>query len=57
MRIFLTGGSGFIGRYLIRELNGNQILALTRRKPKLGSYVGVEWLFGDLEQTDQWEKS
>jgi UDP-glucose 4-epimerase len=56
MRIFLTGGSGFIGSYLIKELNGNQILALTRRKPKLGSSVGVEWLFGDLEQTDQWEE-
>ena len=56
MRIFLTGGSGFIGRYLIRELNGNQILALTRRKPEMGSLAGVEWLFGDLEQTDQWEE-
>ena len=56
MRIFITGGSGFIGRYLIRELNGNQILALTRRKPKMGSLAGVEWLFGDLEQTDQWEE-
>ena len=41
---------------MIRELNGNQILALTRRKPKLGSLAGVEWLFGDLEQTDQWEE-
>ena len=56
MRIFLTGGSGFIGHYLIRELNGNQILALTRKKLKLGSSVGVEWLFGDLEQTDRWEE-
>ena len=56
MRIFLTGGSGFIGRYLIRELNGNQILALTRKKPKLGSSVGVEWLYGDLEQTSRWEE-
>jgi len=56
MRVFLTGGSGFIGSYLIRELNGNQILALTRKKPKLGSSDGVEWLFGDLEQTDQWEE-
>lgn len=56
MRIFLTGGSGFIGHYLIRELNGNQILALTRRKSKFGSLAGVEWLFGDLEQTDQWEE-
>lgn len=56
MRIFLTGGSGFIGHYLIRELNGNQILALTRKKQKLGSSVGVEWLFGDLEQTDRWEE-
>jgi UDP-glucose 4-epimerase len=56
MRVFLTGGSGFIGSYLIRELNGNQILALTRKKPKLGSSDGVEWLFGDLEQTDRWEE-
>jgi len=56
MRIFLTGGSGFIGRYLIRELNGNQIMALTRKKLIRGSSVGVEWLFGDLEQSDRWEE-
>jgi nucleoside-diphosphate-sugar epimerase len=56
MRVFLTGGSGFIGSYLIRELNGNQILALTRKKLKSSSSVGVEWLLGDLVQTDRWEE-
>jgi len=55
MRIFLTGGSGFIGTHLIKEIDDHQILALTRKKPQLGSPTEVDWLFGDLEQTDRWE--
>lgn len=55
MKVFLTGGCGFIGRHLIRALEGNQILVLTRKKPESASPLGVEWLIGDLEDTKQWE--
>ena len=55
MKIFVTGGSGFIGRHLIRELEGNQVLTLTRAKPLWASSARVDWLLGDLEQTDLWE--
>ena len=55
MNIFVTGGSGFIGGHLLKELDGNQILALTREKPTWESSAGVDWLVGDLERTDLWE--
>lgn len=55
MKIFVTGGSGFIGRHLIRELEGNQVLTLARAKPLWASSARVDWLLGDLEQTDLWE--
>ena len=55
MKVFVTGGSGFIGGHLIKELDGNQILALTREKPTWESSAGVDWLVGDLERTDLWE--
>ena len=55
MKIFVTGGSGFIGRHLIREFEGNQILVLARAKPVWSSSARADWLVGDLEQTDLWE--
>lgn len=55
MKIFVTGGSGYIGNHLIKELAGNQILALTRERPLSESCASVEWLAGDLDQSDLWE--
>jgi len=55
MKIFITGGTGFIGRHLIRELEGNQVLILARKRPLWASSTRAEWLIGDLRQTDLWE--
>jgi len=55
MKIFVTGGTGFIGRHLIRVLEGNQVLVLTRERPFWASSTRADWLIGDLEQTDLWE--
>jgi len=54
-RIFLTGGTGFIGRHLIRVLEGNEVLILARKRPLWASSTRADWLIGDLEQTDLWE--
>ena len=34
MKVFLTGGSGFVGRAIIRQLlaNGDEVVALSRSK-------------------------
>ena len=53
MRIALTGGTGFIGRYIIRELlnHGHTLRCWKRPTSHLGSLegvAGIEWLSGDL---------
>lgn len=55
MKIFVTGGCGFIGSYLTKELEGNQILALNRERPVNSSCLSVDWIVGDLDKTDLWE--
>ncbi|WP_434561252.1 SDR family oxidoreductase [Pseudomonas sp. R1-6] len=49
MKILLVGGSGFIGRHLLRALHGagHSIIA-TRREPGPPSSPGVEWRQLDL---------
>ena len=43
MRIVLAGGSGFIGRALVKEFAGADLVVLSRSdKPILGARV-VEW--------------
>ncbi|TWT70899.1 NAD-dependent epimerase/dehydratase family protein [Crateriforma conspicua] len=51
MKIALTGGSGFLGRYVIRHLVdelGHQVVALTRRDDPAPDRQGLHWMQGDL---------
>jgi dihydroflavonol-4-reductase len=54
-RILITGGTGFLGSYLIRELvNQNYTVRALRRKTTLPAYIDptifskVEWVEGDI---------
>lgn len=50
-RVFVTGGTGFIGRHLLEALvaRGYAVRALTRRDPPATSPPGLEWVLGRLE--------
>lgn len=56
MKVFLTGGTGFVGSHLLRRLlhEGHQVQALVRRQRTLtGSHSGMlEELQGGLASTD-----
>ena len=57
MRAFVTGGNGFVGSYLVKELvnAGHEVLCLKRPSSdlfRLGSYAGrVKW----VNTTDDWK--
>ena len=53
MRIGVTGGSGFVGKYLINELlkSQHQVNALSRRKRK-NNDSGLIWYEGDINDED-----
>lgn len=55
MKTFITGGSGFIGAHLIRQLRkkGHQVGALWRRSGQAPE--GSHTIRGDLLQVQQWE--
>jgi len=58
MRIFITGGTGFIGAHLCRQLvaSGHQIVALVRDPNKAAAELpasGIETLAGDLSVFDR----
>lgn len=48
----MTGGTGFVGRYVLRELarRGHHVKALTRRDQP-PTHENVTWILGDLEDT------
>ncbi len=51
MKILLTGGSGYIGRNLLRLWNGNhEVYALSRQKPDSDETKGIQWIETDLEK-------
>ena len=52
MRIFITGGTGFIGRYLLDALAGHEVLAVSRT-PVVG-LSSVSWIGGDLSDLSFW---
>jgi nucleoside-diphosphate-sugar epimerase len=56
MKIFVTGGTGFLGKHVIeRLLNENhKIVALARRENAF-YYKGIMEVFGDLDNLDEWK--
>ncbi|HBZ57401.1 MAG TPA: TIGR01777 family protein [Syntrophobacteraceae bacterium] len=59
MRVFITGGTGFVGTFLVRELTqrGHQVWVLTRKaKGDSGTSQGVTFVTGDPTQPGPWQE-
>ncbi len=57
MQVFMTGGTGFVGTYLSRELvqAGHTITILSRRaQPPVPAPAGIRFLTGDPTQAGPW---
>jgi uncharacterized protein (TIGR01777 family) len=56
MKVFMTGGTGFVGTYLSRELlkEGHPITILTRRAQPPPAPEGISFLTGDPTQAGPW---
>ena len=48
MRIFLTGGSGFIGRHLLPLLDRHEVLCLSHSAPSTDTTDAPRTIRGDL---------
>ena len=60
MKIFLTGGTGFVGKGLTKELvqSGHEVTLLTRSLRKFGSKPpAVSLIEGDPTQKGEWQES
>jgi nucleoside-diphosphate-sugar epimerase len=55
MEILVTGGSGFLGRYIIRDLlqHGHQVRSLQRRAAHELDALGVKTFYADLEHFEE----
>ena len=57
MKVFMTGGTGFVGAYLSRELvkQGHEVTILSRReKPPAVQAPGIRLITGDPTQEGSW---
>ena len=57
MKVFMTGGTGFVGTYLSRELagQGHEVTILTRReRPPAPAAPGLSFVTGDPTQEGPW---
>jgi len=56
VKIFVTGGTGFIGKFLVSRLNNekNKILILTRNPINLERSKNASFVEGDLSNMDKW---
>ena len=54
MKVFITGGSGFVGQEIIHHLfqAGYSVRALVRTKGALDHFSGIEEIVGDTTQTE-----
>jgi UDP-glucose 4-epimerase len=50
MNIFVTGGTGFVGRNFIKKAIKNNFIFATTRKVKNLKYKNLKWLYGNFEK-------
>jgi nucleoside-diphosphate-sugar epimerase len=58
MRIFITGGSGFLGKHVIKSVNraGHKIIASRLRNNNIGNnQSNIQWLCGDLADIESFK--
>ena len=56
MRIFITGGGGFIGQHLVRLLTGHHDLMLVGRQPRVFHHPRIDYLQSNLHDPESWKK-
>lgn len=60
MRVFVTGGTGFVGSHVVKELQseGNTLLLLSRKPGNSASSLqipNIDMIRGDLASIDRWK--